>query len=257
MDKKSVDREKMSEESASASESEVEHLPTWEDDESRSTLALRSAVVLVSGALLLWTLRSAPLQPAQDWNRWIWATVLCSFVLPLAIVWLLFGQGLSHLGWLKDQKHNAWSYGWRFGEWKKHLKIGFIFLLVLLPLLWFYARSPEVRGFYQNYYPADRTAGALLVLIVSTVVYMFCWEWFFRGYLLFGLAQGFGFIVAILLQAALFGAAHWGKPPLEMYSSFLGGALLGAVCWREKSFLPAFYGHALIHIVWILLIFYS
>src|SRR5690606_31476034 len=124
-----------------------------------------------------------------------------------------------------------------------------------LPLLWFYARVPEVRAFYNDFYPADQSTLALLWLLVSTVLYMLCWEWFFRGFLLFGMAQGFGFIVAILLQAALFGAAHWGKPPLEMYASFAGGAILGVLCWREKSFAPAFYAHALIHIAWIFFIF--
>lgn len=251
-----MDKEKVSEELAPNQENEANHIPTWEDDEGASTLALRSAVVLVSSALLLWTLRNAPLQPSQDWNRWIWATALCCLVLPLAIVWLLFGQGLTRLTWLKDQKHNAWNYGWDFSNWKKHLKIGLFLLVLMLPLLWFYSRAPEVREFYQSYYPGDRTLLALFSLIATTLIYMFCWEWFFRGYLLFGAAQGFGFVAAILLQAALFGMAHWDKPPLELYSSFLGGAVLGVLCWREKSFLPAFYAHAFIHIAWILFIFY-
>lgn len=254
---KDVNKEKRKELTTTNGESESAPFLTWEDDENKSTLALRSAVVLASGGLLLWALRSAPIQPSQEWGRWLWAMVLCCFVLPLSVVWLLFGQGLSHLSWLKDQKHNGWSYGWSFRDWKRHLKLGFLALLLMLPLLWFYARSPEVHSFYQNYYPTGRTGMALFLLIFSTAIYMFCWEWFFRGYLLFGLAQGFGFVVAVLLQATLFGVAHWGKPSLEMYASFLGGAILGVVCWREKSFLPAFYAHTFIHIAWIFFVFYS
>ena len=204
---------------------------------------------------MLWTQRHAPIEASENWNRWIWAAVLCNLVLPLGLIWLLFGQGLSHLDWLRHQKHNAWNYGWNFRDWKKHAKIAGAIFLVMLPFLWWQSRVPEVRAYYHDFYPPAGSTPALLALLASSVLYMLCWEWFFRGFLIFGLAQGFGFLVAIVLQAAIFGAAHWGKPPLEMYSSFAGGVVLGVLCWREKSFAPAFYAHALIHIAWILLIF--
>lgn len=234
-------------------------LPTvsWEDDETRASLFLRAAIVLVTGAFLLWTQRAVPFKPADEWGRWIWAAVFCNLVLPLGLIWLLFGQGLSRLDWLKNQKHNAWNFGWSFQNWKQHLKIAGIIFLVMLPLLWWQSRVPEVREYYRDFYPAAPAGStpALLALLATSVLYMLCWEWFFRGFLLFGMAQGFGFYVAIALQAALFGAAHWGKPPLELYSSFAGGLVLGVLCWREKSFAPAFYAHALIHVAWILLVF--
>lgn len=234
----------------------AEMVGSWEEDETQGTLALRAAVTLAAGGFLLWTQRNAPFASSQEWGRWIWAALLCNLLLPLGVVWMLFGQGLSRFDWLKDQKHNAWSYGWDFREWKKHLKFAVIAFVVLLPFLWFYSRTPEARSFYQSYFPAVNGFSALLWLVATSVLYMLCWEWFFRGFLLFGTAQGFGFIVAIVLQAVLFGMAHWGKPPLEMYSSFAGGVLLGVFCWREKSFVPAFFVHTLIHIAWIFLIIY-
>jgi membrane protease YdiL (CAAX protease family) len=234
---------------------------SWEDDETRASLFLRAAIVLTAGAFLLWTQRAAPFKAGDDWARWIWAAVLCNFILPLGLIWLLFGQGLSHLDWLQNQKHNAWNYGWNFGlknrAWQKHFKMAGAIFLVMLPFLWWQSRVPEVRDFYRAFYPAAPTGStpALLALLTTSVLYMLFWEWFFRGFLLFGMAQGFGFFVAIALQAALFGMAHWGKPPLELYSSFAGGLVLGVLCWREKSFAPAFYAHALIHVAWILFIF--
>ncbi len=232
---------------------------SWEDDETRASLFLRAAIVLVAAAFLLWTQRTVPFKAGEEWTRWIWATIICNLILPLGLIWLLFGQGLSHLDWLKNQKHNAWNFGWNLGlkgrDWKKHLQIAGVIFLVMLPLLWWQSRVPEVRAYYQDFYPQVGSTPALLALIATSVLYMLCWEWFFRGFLLFGMAQGFGFFVAIALQAALFGAAHWGKPPLELYSSFAGGLVLGVLCWREKSFAPAFYAHALIHVAWILLIF--
>lgn len=229
----------------------------WEDDENQTTLFLRASMVLVAGALLLWTQHQAPVDSGSEWGKWIWVALLCNLILPLGIVWLFFAQVLSHLDWLKDQKYNAWSYGWSFGDWKRHLKIAGIIFALMLPLLWYYSHVPEVRAYYVDYFPPVETTRALLMLLATTLLYMLCWEWFFRGFLLFGLAQGYGFIFAILLQAGLFGMAHWGKPREEMISSFAGGAILGILCWREKSFAPAFYAHALIHLAWILLIFYS
>lgn len=230
---------------------------SWEDDETGSTLFLRASVALASGALLLWTQHQAPIDSSADWSRWIWASVICNLILPLGVIWLFFGQGLSRLEWLKDQKYNAWSCGWNFKDWKRHAKIALVIFAAMLPFLWYYAHVAEVRAYYLNYFPPVGSTPALLGLLATTLVYMLCWEWFFRGFLLFGMAQGFGWMAAIFLQAALFGLAHWGKPPLEMYSSFVGGAVLGVLCWREKSFAPAFYAHALIHLAWILLIFYS
>jgi membrane protease YdiL (CAAX protease family) len=228
---------------------------SWEDDETRSTLVLRAAFTLLAGVYLLWTQQRVGIATGAQWGRWIWLSVICNFGLPLGIVWMFFGQGLTRLDWLKEQKHNAWNYGFDFRNWKRHLQIAGVLFALLLPFLIYFSRVPEIKTFYRSYFPLIESTPSLLALLLTIVVYMFCWEWFFRGFLLFGTAQGLGFIAAIVFQAALFGAAHIGKPPLEMYSSFVGGAILGMVCWREKSFVPAFYTHALVHVAWAILIF--
>lgn len=75
------------------------------------------------------------------------------------------------------------------------------------------------------------------------VIDMFAWEFLFRGFLLFALAPRLGVVSAILIQATLFGCAHVGKPEIEVYASILGGILLGHLCWRVRSMLPAFAAH--------------
>jgi membrane protease YdiL (CAAX protease family) len=75
--------------------------------------------------------------------------------------------------------------------------------------------------------------------------YFFCWEWFFRGFLLFGLARGCG-RWAIPLQALPFGFLHWGKPLPELLGSFVAGLVLGELALRARSFLPCFALHWLI-----------
>ena len=227
---------------------ETDALPTWEDDETSATRGLRAACVLVIGALLAWAQWNTPYTPAgAHWARWIATSFVFNFALPLAMVWLLFGQGLVHQNWLKDQKHNAWDYGWRWNDWRKHLKIALLLWAVMLPFLVYFARQPEVRASYATYLPPTASALGWVYLLASLALYMFCWEWFFRGFGLFGMTQGWGPVASIVVGALGFGLAHYGKPPAEMWSAFGGGIVLGVLCWREKSFVPAFFTHALVH----------
>jgi membrane protease YdiL (CAAX protease family) len=77
-------------------------------------------------------------------------------------------------------------------------------------------------------------------------LYMLAWEWFFRGFLLFGLKKIMPAWVAGFVQASLFAALHYGKPPIELISSFFGGLLLAGVALRYRSVLPCFLVHFLI-----------
>jgi membrane protease YdiL (CAAX protease family) len=226
-------------------------LEDW--DETPTALQLRALFTLLAGGFLLWSQLRAPLDSASQWNRFIALSVVANLILPLGIVWMFFAQGMRRVPWLRNQGLNAWNYGWNFRDWRTHLKWSLALFGAMLPLLWWMSRDAQIRTYYADYFP-PASSTALPGLLLSLVVYMFCWEWFFRGFLLFGLAQGVGGVVAVLLQALLFGWAHQGKPPLEFYSSFAGGLVLGTIAWRQKSFAVAFYTHALVQIAWALLV---
>jgi membrane protease YdiL (CAAX protease family) len=229
----------------------------WAEGENRFTRFLRALFCLVAGTYLLWTQQNAPISTGVQWNRWIALSVVVNAVIPLGIVWLFFAQGLrlyDYHKYLPDQKIAAWRYGWSWKPFSKHLRTSLILFGVMLPVLIWASRDEGTRAFYRAYFPPTSDAGSWLWLAFTITVYMACWEWFFRGFLLFGLAQGTGAVVAIVLQAALFGWSHGGKPGLEMASSFAGGLILGAICWRDKSFVPAFLTHAFIHVTWAFLI---
>lgn len=224
---------------------------TWEDDETPATLVLRALFTLFAGGLLLYSQWNFPYSPpSQFWNRWISTSIAFNFVIPLLIVWMFFGQGLAHQDWLKHQKHNAWNYGWNWTNWRRHALFALAVTTVMAPFLWFASRDPLTRTAYTAYLPPTSTFSQWLFVVATLVVYMFCWEWFFRGFLLFGSAQGLGVVAAVLLQTLMFGFAHAGKPDFEFWSSFAGGGALGVICWREKSFVPAFFVHALVQVVW-------
>lgn len=230
--------------------------PTWEDDESTTTLLLRALSTLVAGGFLAWAQYQGPASWGGQtigarWSQWVGLSIVANLVLPLGIIWMFFGQGITRPEWLKEQRYNAWNYGWDFKEWRRHLKLALIMFVVMLPFLWFASRDPNAQAYYRNvYFPPVTGVQSFAWLMLTLIIYMFCWEWFFRGFLLFGTAQGLGSIAAIILQAVAFGAVHYGKPPSELASAFAGGLVLGIVAWRERSFAPAFYTHALVHLTW-------
>lgn len=229
----------------------LEHLEEDWDDTS-TALFLRALFAFLAGGALLWCQWHTTMVPGEDFARWALVAFWANFALPVCIVWFFFAQTLRPVD-LKNQALNAWNYGWNFGAWKKQLPFSLLLAALMVPFLYFASRDPAVRSGYGQWFP-PAGGSALLVNCALLGVYLFCWEWFFRGFLLFGLAQGWTWPVAILVQAALFGFAHAGKPQPEMLGAFAGGAVLGLIAWREKSFLTAFLTHYWIHLAWVLLI---
>lgn len=234
------------------------HSPTWEDDETGATFVLRAMATLLCGSFLAWSQYFAGINTTLEWKRWIQMSLVSNLVFPLGIIWFFFGQGIVHLDWLKDQRSNAWNYGWNFSNWRRHLKWSLLFSGVMLIIMAIFRFTPQgtiAAASYRNgYLPPVTGAGTVVMLLAAIILYMFCWEFFFRGFMLFGMAQGFGPVLAIILQAVIFGAAHHGKPPAEEISSYFGGAILGWYCWKEKSFAPAFYTHGAVHVLWLIFV---
>ena len=71
---------------------------------------------------------------------------------------------------------------------------------------------------------------------------MLSWEFFFRGYMLFGLEERFG-KYSVLIQMIPFTILHHGKPFAESLGAILAGILLGVIALETRSFI---YG-ALLH----------
>jgi membrane protease YdiL (CAAX protease family) len=61
------------------------------------------------------------------------------------------------------------------------------------------------------------------------LLYYLGWEFFFRGYMQFGLRRRLGDWNAILIQTLASCLLHIGKPDTEIFSSILGGIVWGMV----------------------------
>lgn len=140
------------------------------------------------------------------------------FVIPVIVIWLVFGDGLS-------------DYGFKVGKWREGILWVLGVGLVIGTFLYFFARTPEMQSYY-----ALRAADSAFTIIFRNCVELFAWEFVWRGFLLFGLARYLGPGPAIFLQAVPFAYMHLGKPELETLSTIFGGAGFGFVAWRTGSF---------------------
>ena len=160
------------------------------------------------------------------WEKWIpgWnVTILPTkiidrllfyFVTPMLIILVVFRQKPS-------------EFGFKLGDWKAGLILSLVGIISVAPVLWLVGHADKTM---QNYYK-PLVAG----LPWNTFLDLLGWEFFFRGWLLFGLARKFG-PEAIWLQAVPFALAHIGKPEIETLSTIFGGFAFGWVAWRTKSF---------------------
>ena len=163
------------------------------------------------------------------------ATELIYYLLvPLAAGWLLF-------------RDKPWDYGIRVGRWKSSIILTVVCLAAMTLILYGVGKMPEFRSYYYEY------AIDWPELLLNYALYMFAWEFLFRGYMLFGLEKSIG-KSAIFVQAIPFVLLHLGKPFLETLACIPGGFGFGYVAYRTRSFLPCF----IIHLgVYVMMVFFA
>ncbi|MFZ2145968.1 MAG: hypothetical protein WAV28_02015, partial [Sedimentisphaerales bacterium] len=94
------------------------------------------------------------------------ATQLIYWLLvPLAAGWLLF-------------RDKPWDYGIRIGRWKSAIILTPVCLAAMALILYGASKMPEFRSYYYRY------AINWPELLLDTALYMFAWEFLFRGYML-------------------------------------------------------------------------
>jgi membrane protease YdiL (CAAX protease family) len=128
------------------------------------------------------------------------------------------------------------GYGFRIGNWKWALILTPACLAAMALILYGASKMPEFRSYYYKY------AIDWPELLLDTALYMFSWEFVFRGYMLFGLEKSIG-RSAIFVQAIPFVLLHLGKPFLETLACIPGGFAFGYIAYRTRSFLPCFIIH--------------
>lgn len=150
-----------------------------------------------------------------------WDRVILYLFIPLFFILFVF-------------RENPREYGFTLGDWKAGLVITLAGILLMTPIIWYLGKSnPSMTDYYKS---------SLNGLPWTTFLDLIGWEFFFRGWILFGYARKFG-PEALWLQAVPFALAHMGKPEVETISTIFGGFAFGWVAWRTRSFLYPFMIH--------------
>jgi membrane protease YdiL (CAAX protease family) len=156
-------------------------------------------------------------------------------LLPALVIKFVFREPLSH-------------YGVRLGDWRWGLKAFLILAPVMIALTFPSSRMGSFRVEYPFYKGAGGSPSHFVFYSLLYGAYYVGWEFFFRGYMQFGLGKRLGDWNAILVQTLASCLVHICKPDAEIYSSILGGIVWGMVVFRTRSLLPALMLHWLLGI---------
>jgi membrane protease YdiL (CAAX protease family) len=156
-------------------------------------------------------------------------------LLPVVVVLLIFKEPLK-------------DYGLKLGDWRKGLPLT-IFLIIAIVAIMLYPSSQTLE--FRDVYPFDKGAGDSVFAflhfeLLRGLFFYTAWEFFFRGFMLFGLRKFVGDWIAICIQTIPSCLWHIGLPTGEIFASIAAGILFGIIAVRTSSILWVFILHYLI-----------
>jgi membrane protease YdiL (CAAX protease family) len=151
------------------------------------------------------------------------------------------------------------GFGLVLGDLKFGLKLILIVLpLLVLPFIYIASGMAEVRAEYPLAKILHQRHDLIFWYEAGYVLfYYIAWEFFFRGFLLFGLKSRFGAMNAVLIQTISSCLIHLGKPDGEILGSIVIGIIFGALALRTRSIWYVFILHAAIGVLTDLFIIFS
>ncbi|MBZ0120361.1 MAG: CPBP family intramembrane metalloprotease [Sandaracinaceae bacterium] len=158
--------------------------------------------------------------------------VVLLLVVPLGVCWLAEGWGPRELGF-------------RVRGALPEVAIVLGLWLAMIPIVYVIHDRPTFAAIYPRLPAAEHDAQLFLLYEGLYLVKWIAWEFFFRGFMLFGLGRDF-LSRSVLVSSIPFALMHYGKPEIEMASAFLAGLVLCFVALRGKSIWPGVLLHWLV-----------
>ena len=133
-------------------------------------------------------------------------------------------------------KENFAAYGLSLKGAFKDYKVYAIMLCVMIPLVLFFSRTESFQARYPFY---DMKEGESVYpnLLIWEVVYFiqfFALEFFFRGFMLHGTKQQFGYY-SVFVMTIPYCMIHFGKPLPETIAAIVAGIVLGTLSLKSRS----------------------
>ncbi|MDH5632083.1 MAG: CPBP family intramembrane metalloprotease [Gammaproteobacteria bacterium] len=162
---------------------------------------------------------------------WAASTLILLLLVPVLMVRLLFDHRLD-------------DYGFRTIIKKRHLLLYLGLLVAMLPIVAYTAGRPDFQGIYPFYRGAYSATTAQVTAWEFFYLSQFiAVEFFFRGFLLFGLERVMG-RYAIWVAMLPYCMLHFHKPPLEAFAAIVAGLILGEVALRTRTL----WGGVMVHV---------
>lgn len=160
------------------------------------------------------------------------------FLIPLFIIKFRFKAPLRDFGFSLGDKR----FGFRF------TLVVIPFLVV--PLIYLASGFPDLQAEYPLAKILHQNHNLVIGYEMAYVVfYYFAWEFFFRGFLLFGLRDRYGDMAAVMIQTVSSCLIHLGKPESEIIGALVVGIIFGVLALRTRSFWYVFFIHAAIGVL--------
>jgi membrane protease YdiL (CAAX protease family) len=215
-------------------------------DQLRPTLILATAPVL----MVTWRYYGSPEFYRESLTQYVPSSgdpataaalysFVCCFVLlgvvPALMVKLVFSQRLS-------------DYGVQLGQRASTLRWVLIGAPVFVLLGYLSANDPAVAAEYPINSNAGISPPAFALHACAYALFYMGWEFYFRGFLQFGLRDSLGAVNALWVQVLASVLLHIGKPDAEIFGAILGGILWGLVAYQTRSLLAGLSQHFLLGI---------
>ena len=134
------------------------------------------------------------------------------------------------------------DYGLQIGDLKSGILFSVVFLMVMIPVIWFFSSTTAFSEKYPHLLSTRNSWDGFLIYETGMLIYMVSWEFIWRGFMLFGLKERFGFY-SVLIQMIPFVILHNGKPVAETFGAIAGGIALGILAFRTNSILYCIITH--------------
>ncbi len=165
-----------------------------------------------------------------EYLYWFFGDFFTFFILPVFIIKLVL-------------KENLKNYGLTTGDYRAGFKITFIFLVIMIPLVWIFSSFPDFVRTYPQLVSVRDNWSTFFIFELGLFIYLIAWEFIWRGFMLFGLKEKFGYY-AIFMQMIPFLILHNGKPVAETFGAIVAGIALGILAWRTGSIYYCVITHA-------------
>lgn len=165
-----------------------------------------------------------------EYIYWFVGDFLTLFILPVLIIKLLLKEKLT-------------NYGVRVGDYKIGLKYSLVFLAIMIPIVWFVSANKDFINTYPQLSDVKYSWSIFILFEAGILLYMIAWEFIWRGFMLFGLEEKFGYY-SVLIQMIPFLILHNGKPSPETFGAIIAGLALGILALKTRSVLYCIITHA-------------